>query len=169
VSLVIGSAILGDEVSFNVRRAVFGPAHNQLIHSVDRSPLPAILPTVRPDYTKFPARAGISQLAFDAEATLLLVRLETSPDVLHIVTFLPTPSASSPEITHLASAIFTHPVKTAKWSPTGSKRLAVTTRCSAVYFWDCESPWVEERGEDVRGGMMEGVGIPSRTPLRFTG
>jgi hypothetical protein len=130
--------------------------------SVDRLPVPYVLPTIRADFTKATPRAGILQLAFDNDATLLLIRLETSPHVIHIHTFLPTPNAASPMITHLTSLIFTHPVKNAKWSPSGARRLAVTTRSGAVYFWDAEGAWVDDGAEEARGGMMEGVGVPSR-------
>lgn len=51
-------------------------------------------------------------------------------------------------------------------------KLSVVTRGGGVYFWDRESGWVEEesggsfecdREIDVAtGGMMEGVGIPTR-------
>jgi hypothetical protein len=133
-----------------------------LMISVDRLPVPCVLPTIRADFTKATPRAGILQLAFDNDATLLLIRLETSPHVIHIHTFLPTPNAASPMITHLTSLIFTHPVKNAKWSPSGARRLAVTTRSGAVYFWDAEGAWVDDGAEEARGGMMEGVGVPSR-------
>jgi hypothetical protein len=127
---------------------------------VDRLPVPCVLPTTRADFTKATPRAGILQVAFDNDATLLLIRLETSPHVIHIHTFLPTPNAASPVMTHLTSLIFTYPVKTAKWSPSGARRLAATTRSGAVYFWDAEGAWVDDGAEEARGGMMEGV--PSR-------
>ena len=74
--------------------------------------------------------------------------------MIHIHTFLPS------QITHLASLIFSNSVKAARWCPKG-KRLAVTTRVGAVYIWDGEGGWVED-GEEVRGGIMEGVGVPNR-------
>ncbi len=121
---------------------------------VDRLSLPASIPTARTDLTRSPPRAGISQINFDAEATLLLVRVEHQPNVIHIHRFLPT------AITHLASIVFSNPVKNARWCPKG-KRIATTTRIGAVYIWDGEGGWVED-GEEVRGGMMEGIGVPSR-------
>lgn len=168
MSRLIGSEIRAVGVSFSVRHRYSDSPMRvcdmaiSLTISVDRLPVPCVLPTIRADFTKATPRAGILQLAFDNDATLLLIRLETSPHVIHIHTFLPTPNAASPMITHLTSLIFTHPVKNAKWSPSGARRLAVTTRSGAVYFWDAEGAWVDDGAEEARGGMMEGVGVPSR-------
>jgi hypothetical protein len=48
----------------------------------------------------------------------------------------------------------------ATWSKGKSRRLAIATRTGAVYIWDGETGWVED-GEEVSGGMMEGIGIPT--------
>ena len=117
------------------------------------------LPAVRVDYTKYPARTGISQVTFDSQASLFCVRSDCTPNVVHIQTFLPE-QASTPEITHLTSLLFTNTVKTVKWSTGMGKRLIIATRSGAVYIWDGESGWVED-GEEARGGMMEGIGIPA--------
>ncbi|WWD18198.1 hypothetical protein CI109_102648 [Kwoniella shandongensis] len=132
----------------------------------DRQPLPAGIPTVRPDLTKSNPRMGVSQLSFDSDATLLLVRLDTQPNVVHIHTFLPTPNAEVPTITHLTSLIFSNPVRSAKWCTSNGegkgRKLAVSTKGGAVYFWDGEGGWVEDGEEETgKGGTMEGVGIPS--------
>ena len=85
---------------------------------------------------------------------------------MHIHTFL-SEQSSNPEITHLTSLIFTNPVKTVKWSKGSGKRLVIATRSGAVYIWDGESGWLED-GEEARGGMMEGVGIPASEFGSFT-
>jgi hypothetical protein len=120
-----------------------------------------MLPTVRADYTKHPLRTGISQISFDAQASLVSIRSESSPNVVHIHSFYPDSSPENPELQHIASLVFTNPVKTAKWSKGKARRLAIATKTGAVYIWDGEAGWVED-GEEVCGGMMEGVGIPTR-------
>ena len=126
-----------------------------LICSVDRQPYPASLPTIRPDFSRIPSQAGVSHLSFDAEASSLLIRVEHQPNVLHIYTFFPA------ALGHLASLVFSHPIKSARWCPK-SKRIAITTRANALFMWDGEGQWIEE-GEEVQGGLMEGIGIPSST------
>lgn len=132
---------------------------------VNRIPSPTSIPTIRPDLTKSPPRAGISHLSFDTEATLLLVRLDTHPHVLHIYSFLPNPTSASPEITHLAALIFTETIKTARWCP-GRRKVAISTKGGDIYFWDCDEGWIEDtavdESGDIKGGMVEGIGIPTR-------
>jgi len=130
--------------------------------AVNRTTGSTPLPTIRPDVTRTPPRSGICQLAFDAEATLLLVRLETQPNVVHVHTFLPTPTSSSPDVSHLAALVFTDAVKTARWC-CGRRKIAISTKGGAVYFWDEDGGWVEDGDESAesRGGVMEGVGIPT--------
>ncbi|KAK8865625.1 hypothetical protein IAR55_000769 [Kwoniella newhampshirensis] len=134
----------------------------------DRVSLPAGIPTSRPDLSKPNPRMGVSQLSFDSDATLLLARIDTQPNTIHIHTFLPTAVAEVPSITHLATLVFTSPVRSAKWCTANGegrgRKLAVSTKAGAVYFWDGEGGWVEEGEEEFgRGGTMEGVGIPART------
>lgn len=116
---------------------------------------------MRADYTKHPLRAGISQISFNAQATLVSIRSESSPNVVHIHSFYPDSTSENPDLHHIASLVFTNPIKTAKWSEGKARRLAIATRTGAVYIWDGETGWVED-GEEVSGGMMEGVGIPAR-------
>jgi hypothetical protein len=115
---------------------------------------------IRADYTKYPLRAGISQISLNAQASLISIRSESSPNVVHIHSFYPDAS-DQPNLTHIASLVFSNTVKTAKWSKGKASRLAIATRTGAVYIWDGETGWVED-GEEVSGGMMEGVGIPTR-------
>ncbi|ODO12099.1 hypothetical protein I350_00885 [Cryptococcus amylolentus CBS 6273] len=135
----------------------------------DRQPHPCTFPTNRPDSTKPMPRTGISQLTFNPSSTLLLIRLDSQPNTIHLHTFLPTPTSEQPTVTHLASGIFAREVRRARWNPRGNK-LAVATGGGGVYVWDEESGWVEEDSgvgdasvEAGRGGNMEAVGIPTRT------
>jgi hypothetical protein len=48
----------------------------------------------------------------------------------------------------------------ATWSKGKARRLAIATRTGTVYIWDGETGWVED-GEEVSGGMMEGIGMPT--------
>ena len=134
--------------------------HNPVNKKIGINPLP----TVRSDLTRTPPRSGISHLVFDAEATFLLVRLETQPCVVHVYNFLPTPGSSSPDIAHLASLVFTDVVRTARWC-SGRRKVAITTKSGGVYFWDGDGGWVEDGDEsgEAKGGVAEGVGIPTRT------
>lgn len=115
--------------------------------------------------TKYPPLAGVSNIAFNPSATHVFVQLDTQPCVLHIHSFLPSSNASSPTTTQCAALVFTNPIKHASWAATGA-RIAVATRVGAVYFWDIDG-WVNEDDSmavsaDERGGMAEGVGVPSR-------
>ncbi|WVQ96935.1 hypothetical protein IAU59_004044 [Kwoniella sp. CBS 9459] len=168
----------------------------------DKSPITALLPSIRPDMSKPNSRTGVSSLSFDRDGTLLLVRLDNQPNVIHIHTFLPTATSESPSITHLTSIVFSHPVRRAEWCPgdeNKGKRIAIATKQvghidehtgGAVYFWDAEAGWEEDgdteleaelwsNGSEIdryggqsldigtsRGGMMEGVGVPS--PCAFS-
>ncbi|OCF75332.1 hypothetical protein I204_04187 [Kwoniella mangroviensis CBS 8886] len=152
----------------------------------DRIQTPTSIPTTRPDLSKPNPSVGVSQISFDRDGASLLIRLDNSPNVIHIYTFLKTPTAESPDIQHLTSMMFENPIKNAEWCPSGSgsgtvknRKLAVTVvgRTSALYMWDEEAGgWEEESTDDTdgelnkvekendgRGGMMEGVGIPSRS------
>ncbi|WWC88231.1 uncharacterized protein L201_003136 [Kwoniella dendrophila CBS 6074] len=139
----------------------------------DQMPIPTSIPNIRPDLGKPNPNMGISQISFDRNAALFFVKSETCPNVIHIHTFLETPTSESPNITHLASLIFDNPVKSAVWCPSPSgkhqKKISITTKSGAIYLWDEEGGWEEENpnGEsqqtcEHKGGMMEGVGIPSR-------
>ena len=142
---------------------------NQLTCSVDRAKTPATLPSVKPDLSHFPPRAGVAQIAFDSDAILFFVRLETQPLIVHIHSFLPSAQSTSPEIAHLAVLLFSEPVRSAKWC-FNKRKLAVTTRSGGVYFWEGDSGWVDDgssagdRSMESRGGMMEAVGVPTRKP-----
>lgn len=146
--------------------AVYETQLDETLTTVNRTTGVTPLPSVRPDLTRSPPRSGITQMAFDLEGSLLLVRVETQPNVVHIHTFLPNPTAPSPEISHLAALVFAEQVKTARWC-SGRRKLAVSTKGGAVYFWDGDGGWVEDGGwadgdEEIRGGLMEGVGVPTR-------
>jgi hypothetical protein len=138
--------------------------------SVNKSTGTTALPTVRQDLTRSPPRTGVSQISFDSEATLFFVRLETQPHVVHIHTFLPTPTSSSPQISHLVAIVFTDLVRSAHWCA-GKRKLVICTKSSGIYFWDGDGGWVEDGDEsgEVRGGTMEGVGIPASESERPRG
>jgi len=125
-----------------------------------------MLPTVRADYTKYPLRTGVSQISFNAQGTLVYIRSESSPNVVHIHSFYLDSSSQTPELHHIASLIFANPVKMASWSKGKGSRLAIATRTGAVYIWDGETGWLED-GEEVSGGMMEGIGIPTSQSYRL--
>lgn len=147
-----------------------------LTDPVDRTSGSSSISTLRPDFSATPPRSGVSQLAFSPSGSHLLVQLDTQPNLLHVHSFLPDPSAGSPAIEHIAAVVFAHPVRAAKWAPQGTKLAAVSratksgsssiTTNGAVYFWNVDG-WVEEGAEDA-GGMMEGVGIPLRESFSGT-
>ncbi|KAK4684587.1 WD repeat-containing protein WRAP73, partial [Tremellales sp. Uapishka_1] len=118
----------------------------------DKLPSHSSLPTNRT------AKPTISQIAFSPSSSLLLIRLDSSPNLIHIHTFLPNP------ITHHTTILFSDPVRAAAFSPKGEcERVVVATRTGGVFFWEKEGSWVSEGEEN--DGLMEGVGIPSRDPF----
>jgi hypothetical protein len=119
-----------------------------------------MLPTVRADYTKYPLHSGISHISFNAQGTLVSIRSESTPNVVRIHSFYSDASSQTPDLHHIASLVFTNPIKMVTWSKGKARRLAIATRTGAVYIWDGETGWVED-GEEVSGGMMEGIGIPT--------
>ena len=128
--------------------------------------MPAMLPAIRADYTKYPLRTGVSNVSFNTQGTLVSIRLESSPNVVHIHSFYSDAFSQVPDLHHIASLVFTHPIKMATWSKGKASRLAIATRTGAVYIWDGETGWVED-GEEVSGGMMEGIGIPTSQSRLF--
>ena len=137
-----------------------------ILTTVDRSIGPTPIPSIRPELSRAPPRSGVSQLCFDAEGTLLLVRLETQPCVAHIITFLPAPTSTRPEMKHLAALVLTEPIRSSHWC-SGRQKLAISTKSGAVYFWDGDGDWVEdgESSAQSQGGLMEGVGVPTASPF----
>nr|XP_019050751.1 hypothetical protein I302_01193 [Kwoniella bestiolae CBS 10118]OCF29681.1 hypothetical protein I302_01193 [Kwoniella bestiolae CBS 10118] len=141
----------------------------------DRIQPPTSIPTIRPDLSKPNPNMGVSHISFDRDGALVFVRLESSPNVIHIYTFLKTPGSESPDISHLTGTIFENQIRSAEWCPSGKgrgRKLAVTCKTGAVYLWDEEGGGWEEEDTDGesesreaggRGGMMEGVGIPARS------
>ena len=142
--------------------------------SVDRSTSPVNLPAVRPDLSVFPPKAGISDVAFDAEGVSLFARSDVQPNVLHVFNFLPSSNSSEPTsepaISRLAVLVFSNPIRSARWC-FSKRRIAICTKSGGVFFWDGNSGWEEDSivsADDMscaRGGMMEGVGIPTRTSI----
>nr|XP_018265096.1 uncharacterized protein I303_03279 [Kwoniella dejecticola CBS 10117]OBR87254.1 hypothetical protein I303_03279 [Kwoniella dejecticola CBS 10117] len=143
----------------------------------DRVSIPTAIPTLRPDMSKPNPSVGISEISFDKDGALFVVRSESSPNALYIYSFLKTPTSEAPSISLLATLVLSYPVKDIMWCPgkTGRK-LAVTAKSGAIYLWNEEGVWEEEdisnggnqnqhqsQGAESRGGMMEGVGIPSRS------
>nr|XP_019007567.1 uncharacterized protein I206_07581 [Kwoniella pini CBS 10737]OCF46348.1 hypothetical protein I206_07581 [Kwoniella pini CBS 10737] len=123
----------------------------------DRMQCPAAIPNSRPDLSKVNPNMGISQISFDKDGALFAVCSESTPNALHIYTFLKSPTAEGPEISHLTTLLFANLVKTVMWCPgTKGRKLAVTAKSQALYLWDEEGNWEEENTKET-GQLSVGI------------
>lgn len=87
----------------------------------------SISPT-RADSSHPNPKMGVNQVEWNIDGTCLSIRLETTPHLAYVYTFLPTPEASLPTTITLSAAIlFSRPIRSARWNPQRPRRLALCT------------------------------------------
>ncbi|OAX44364.1 WD repeat-containing protein 8 [Rhizopogon vinicolor AM-OR11-026] len=111
----------------------------------------------RTDPTKPNPKSGAVQLEWNKTGTLLLVRFDTCPTVVHLYDF-PTPS--DPFVPRLRCVLqHSKPVLHAQWNPVRKGSLALCCGSGSIYTWSDE--WIGENG--VEEDMAECIGVPTNT------
>lgn len=118
-----------------------------------RGPLTVNVPRIDP--AKPNPKSGAAQLEWNKTGTLLLVRFENVPTLLHIYDF-PTPS--QPFVPRLRCVLqHQKPVLNARWNPMRKGSLAICCGTQSIYTWSDE--WVGEIGDEEE--MAECIGVPA--------
>ncbi|KIK46409.1 hypothetical protein CY34DRAFT_411345 [Suillus luteus UH-Slu-Lm8-n1] len=125
--------------------------------SYERLQGPQTISLQRTDPTKPNPKSGAVQLEWNKTGTLLLVRFENCPTVVHLYDF---PASSDPFVPRLR-CVFQHskPVLHAQWNPVRKGSLALCTGSGSIYTWSDE--WIGENG--VEEDMAECIGVPANT------
>ncbi|KAK0198238.1 WD repeat-containing protein 8 [Armillaria mellea] len=124
--------------------------------SYERLPSPYSITLNKPDHTKPNPKSGVIQIEWNLTGSLLLMRFETTPTVVHIFDF-PTPDAAFvPRLRSLL--IHSRPVRSAKWNPVRKGSLAICCGSPSLYTWSDE--WIGESGSEEE--IAECVGVPAK-------
>lgn len=125
--------------------------------SYERLQGPQTISLQRTDPTKPNPKSGAVQLEWNKTGTLLLVRFENCPTVVHLYDF---PASSDPFVPRLR-CVFQHskPVMHAQWNPVRKGSLALCSGSGSIYIWSDE--WIGENG--VEEDMAECIGVPANT------
>ncbi|KAG2154719.1 WD repeat-containing protein 8 [Suillus clintonianus] len=125
--------------------------------SYERLQGPQIISLQRTDPTKPNPKSGAVQLEWNKTGTLLLVRFENCPTVVHLYDF---PASSDPFVPRLRCVLHhSKPVLHAQWNPVRKGSLALCTGSGSIYTWSDE--WIGENG--VGEDMAECIGVPANT------
>ncbi|KAG2369449.1 WD repeat-containing protein 8 [Suillus spraguei] len=118
---------------------------------------PQTISLQRADPTKPNPKSGAVQLEWNKTGTLLLVRFENCPTVVHLYDF---PASSDPFVPRLR-CVFQHskPVLHAQWNPVRKGSFALCSGSGSIYTWSDE--WIGENG--VEEDMAECIGVPANT------
>ncbi|KAI6047767.1 WD repeat-containing protein 8 [Pisolithus marmoratus] len=109
----------------------------------------------RVDLTKPNQRSGVVQLEWNKTGTLLLVRFENVPTLVHIYDF---PAPSEPFVPRLRCVLqHQKPVLNARWNPVRKGNLMICCGTQSIYTWSDE--WEGEGGEEE--DMAECIGVPT--------
>ncbi|KAG1875623.1 WD repeat-containing protein 8 [Suillus subalutaceus] len=125
--------------------------------SYERLQGPQTISLQRTDPTKPSPKSGAVQLEWNKTGTLLLVRFENCPTVVHLYDF---PASSDPFVPRLR-CVFQHskPVLHAQWNPVRKGSLALCSGNGSIYTWSDE--WIGDNG--VEEDMAECIGVPANT------
>ncbi|KAG1825806.1 quinon protein alcohol dehydrogenase-like superfamily [Suillus subaureus] len=131
--------------------------------SYERLQGPQTISLQRTDPTKSNPKSGAVQLEWNKTGTLLLVRFENCPTVVHLYDF---PASSDPFVPRLR-CVFQHSksVLHAQWNPVRKGSLALCSGSGSIYTWSDE--WIGENG--VEEDMAECIGVPANTKFDTRG
>lgn len=125
--------------------------------SYERLQGPQTISLQRTDPTKPNPKSGVVQLEWNKTGTLLLVRFENCPTVVHLYDF---PGSSDPFVPRLRCVLqHSKPVLQAQWNPVRKGSLALCSGSGSIYTWSDE--WIGENG--VEEDMAECIGVPANT------
>jgi len=124
--------------------------------SYERLQGPQSINLTRTDLSKPYPKTGAIQLEWNKTGSLLLVRFENVPTIIHIFSF---PSSSEPFTPKLRSILMhTKPILHARWNPVRKGSLAICCGTRSMYIWSDE--WVGEEGAEEE--MAECIGVPAK-------
>ncbi|CED84716.1 Uncharacterized conserved protein WDR8, contains WD repeats [Phaffia rhodozyma] len=124
---------------------------------------PATISFIKPDPKQHPPKMGVSQLEWNQDGSLLMSRLENSPDCLILYPFPTADPDFDPSSLESSSdlpfsvLLQTRPILHATFHPTDSKKLALCTGSNGIYIWNGD--WITDGAEGE--GVAECIGIPS--------
>ncbi|KAJ7092601.1 hypothetical protein C8R44DRAFT_816099 [Mycena epipterygia] len=123
--------------------------------SYERLQGPYSITLQRADLTKPSPKSGAVQLEWNKSGSLLLVRFENSPSVVHIFDF---PSPEQVFLPRLRAVLLhTRPVIHARWNPVRKGSMTLCCGTQSLYMWSDE--WIGESGEEE---MAECIGVPAK-------
>ncbi|KAF7347943.1 WD repeat-containing protein WRAP73 [Mycena venus] len=110
----------------------------------------------RTDQTKPNPKSGAVQLEWNKSGSLLLIRFENSPTVVHIFDF---PSPEQEFLPRLRTVLLhSRPVLHARWNPDRKGSMTLCCGAQSLYMWSDE--WLGESG--VEEEMAECIGVPAK-------
>ncbi|PBK77430.1 YVTN repeat-like/Quino protein amine dehydrogenase [Armillaria solidipes] len=124
--------------------------------SYEKLPSPHSITLTKPDHTKPNPKSGVIQMEWNLTGSLLLVRFETTPTIVHIFDFPAPDAAFVPRLRSLL--IHSRPVRSAKWNPVRKGSLAICCGSPSLYTWSDE--WIGESGSEEE--IAECVGVPAK-------
>ncbi|KIM66308.1 hypothetical protein SCLCIDRAFT_1153469 [Scleroderma citrinum Foug A] len=129
--------------------------HGRGFLSYERSRGPQPINVHRVDPTKPNPKSGAAQLDWNKTGTLLLVRFENVPTLVHIYDF---PAPSDPFVPRLRCVLqHQNPVLNARWNPVRKGSLVICCGTQSIYTWSDE--WVGDGGDEEE--MAECIGVPT--------
>ncbi|KAF8230672.1 WD repeat-containing protein 8 [Tricholoma matsutake] len=110
----------------------------------------------RIDQAKPNPKSGTAQLEFNTTGSLLLVRFDNVPTVVHIYSFPSSRDSFTPKLRTVL--LHSQAVAHVRWNPVRKGRLALCCGGQSVYTWSDE--WSSEGGVDEE--MAECIGVPAK-------
>ncbi|KAG6911528.1 hypothetical protein DXG01_011830 [Tephrocybe rancida] len=117
---------------------------------------PYTIPIVKADATKANPKCGAVQMEWNINGSLLCVRFENVPTVVHIFNFPTTSQSFTPKLR--AVLLHTLPVQHVRWNPVRKGNLALCCGTPSVHTWSNE--WIGEGGEEEE--IAECIGVPAK-------
>ncbi|WFD25581.1 hypothetical protein MNAN1_000542 [Malassezia nana] len=135
----------------------FEATRGQGIVSFESSTFPIEVPTIRTEDAATPFQNGIQWMQWNQDGTLLACTNQNLPTVLFVHEFVGwTERRIDAYLRPLAMLVFSHPVESVAWRPSGTACLAVATGQQAVFLWT-----IHGEAGDYALQVAEAVAIPN--------